>query len=74
MDATFTSGTSGRALDASRGWASRLAGSIRIKLHRQEIYRETLRELDALTDRELEDLGLSRMMIPSIAKEAARRA
>lgn len=38
---------------------------------RARIYRATLSELGALTDRELADLGLSRMRITSVAYEAA---
>lgn len=38
---------------------------------RRAIYRQTLRELDALSNRDLADLGLSRGMIQSVAYEAA---
>ena len=34
-------------------------------------YRETVRELSQLTDRELDDLGISRIEIDSIAREHA---
>jgi uncharacterized protein YjiS (DUF1127 family) len=34
-------------------------------------YRETVRELSLLTDRELDDLGISRFQIDSIAREHA---
>lgn len=34
-------------------------------------YRETVRELSRLTDRELDDLGISRWDIPFIAKKHA---
>jgi uncharacterized protein YjiS (DUF1127 family) len=34
-------------------------------------YRETLRELSQLTDRELDDLGISRFEIDSVAREHA---
>ncbi len=34
-------------------------------------YRETVRELSQLTDRELDDLGISRFQITSIAREHA---
>lgn len=34
-------------------------------------YRETVRELSRLTDRELDDLGLSRSEIPFIARSHA---
>ncbi|HEV2606137.1 MAG TPA: DUF1127 domain-containing protein [Microvirga sp.] len=32
-------------------------------------YRETVRELQQLSDRELEDLGISRFQIESVARE-----
>ncbi len=38
---------------------------------RYRLERRTYRELDALSDRELEDLGLNRAMLRSIAREAA---
>ena len=34
-------------------------------------YRETLRELSHLSDRELDDLGIARFQIDSIAKQHA---
>ncbi len=34
-------------------------------------YRETIRELSQLTDRELEDLGISRYQIENVAREHA---
>ncbi|WP_112664223.1 DUF1127 domain-containing protein [Microvirga flavescens] len=34
-------------------------------------YRETVRELSVLSDRELDDLGISRFQIESIAREHA---
>ena len=33
--------------------------------------RETVRELNGLSNRELQDLGISRVDIPSIARQAA---
>ncbi|MBP1805213.1 DUF1127 domain-containing protein [Rubellimicrobium aerolatum] len=41
---------------------------------RRRAYRETLAELEALSDRELADLDLHRSRIPEIAREAARLA
>ncbi|MDR0809639.1 MAG: DUF1127 domain-containing protein [Gemmobacter sp.] len=40
-------------------------------LARRAIYRQTLRELDALPQRELADLGIERSMITQLAHEAA---
>ena len=34
-------------------------------------YRETVRELSRLTDRELDDLGISRFQIESVARDHA---
>ena len=34
-------------------------------------YRETVRELSQLNDRELDDLGISRFQIASVARQAA---
>jgi uncharacterized protein YjiS (DUF1127 family) len=39
----------------------------------REIYRQTYEELSVLTDRDLADLGISRISIPDVAREAARR-
>ncbi|KQI69455.1 protein of unknown function [Loktanella sp. DSM 29012] len=38
---------------------------------KRRVYRNTVNELSALTNRELADLGISRSMIRSIATEAA---
>jgi uncharacterized protein YjiS (DUF1127 family) len=38
------------------------------------VYLQTVEELSALTDRDLADLGIARISIEDIAREAARRA
>ncbi len=48
-----------------------LATQIREAARRRAIYRQTLRELNALTNRELTDLGLNRTMLTRVAMEAA---
>ena len=59
---------------ATPGFAGRLMAAIQ---HMQEnrarrvIYRQTVRELNALTNRDLADLGISRAMISRLAHEAA---
>ena len=61
-----------RALTA--GLAERVAGmvaSIREARRRRAVYNQTLRELRALSNRELADLGLERSMITRVALEAA---
>ncbi len=44
------------------------------KLNAWKRYREAVRELSQLTDRELEDIGVRRGDIPFIAAGATRRA
>lgn len=41
---------------------------------RQKLYRQTVRELRALSNRELADIGLNRSMIRSVAREAMLHA
>ena len=48
--------------------------SITEKLNAWRRYREAVRELSQLTDRELEDIGVRRGDIPFIAAGASRRA
>lgn len=38
---------------------------------RRAIYRQTVRELNMLTNRDLADLGIDRAMIPQLAEDAA---
>jgi len=38
---------------------------------RYKVYRQTVKELDSLTDRDLMDLGIARSMIESVAMDAA---
>ncbi len=44
------------------------------KARRAHAYRETYRQLDAMSDRELADIGISRLQIADIAEEAASAA
>lgn len=56
------------------GFADRMANiakSIKLALHRRRLFSQTVRELNALTDRELADLGIHASMIRDIAKQAA---
>ena len=48
-----------------------LAHDIRERRERHAIYRRTVDELNALTDRDLADLGVHRSEVPQIAREAA---
>ncbi|HMO08704.1 MAG TPA: DUF1127 domain-containing protein [Paracoccaceae bacterium] len=61
-----------RALTAGLGErAAALVASVREGLRRRAVYTQTLRELRALSNRELSDLGIDRSMITRIALEAA---
>ncbi|AXQ92899.1 DUF1127 domain-containing protein [Cereibacter azotoformans] len=50
---------------------SALVASVKLALARRRIYRQTVRELNGLTTRELADLGIHRSMITRVAMEAA---
>ncbi|NUB43787.1 DUF1127 domain-containing protein [Fertoebacter nigrum] len=59
---------------ANNGLADRVATlvkSVKDGLQRRRIYSQTVRELNALTARELADLGIHRSSIARIAMEAA---
>lgn len=56
------------------GLSDRIAAtvaSVKLALQRRAIFQRTLHELNALSDRDLADLGLDRSQIRSIAREAA---
>lgn len=57
------------ALAALRGLVAR----IRERIEEERRYRQTLRELSSLSDRELDDIGIGRGQIREVAREAARR-
>lgn len=65
-----TSSRPAEAAGAAAGLFDRLARMLR----RRKVYRATVRELSALTTRELSDLGIPRSMITRVALEAARNA
>lgn len=48
--------------------------ALRERMHKNRICRQTMNELYALSDRELNDLGIHPSMIPTIAREAAEAA
>lgn len=59
---------------ARKGLVDRLVAvkdSVATALHHRRIFLRTVAELNALTDRELSDLGISRLGITDIAREAA---
>ena len=51
-----------------------LIADYRAKAARRKIYRDTLRELNSLGDRELNDLGLNKSEIRRVAYQAAYEA
>lgn len=59
---------------ALSGRLAQMKTQIGAALARRRIYRETMNELSALSDRELADLGFSRSMIRRLAIEAANKA
>jgi uncharacterized protein YjiS (DUF1127 family) len=48
-----------------------LKDAVVTSVRQRRVYTHTVAELNALTDRELADLGMSRMSIHDIAREAA---
>ena len=59
---------------ARKGFADRLAylkDVVLTAITQRRVYTRTVAELNALTDRELTDLGISRLSVPEIAREAA---
>ena len=56
----------------SQNRALSLIDSVRTRIAQARVYHQTVSSLTALSDRDLRDLGLSRAMIRSIAKEAAK--
>jgi uncharacterized protein YjiS (DUF1127 family) len=59
---------------ARGGLLARLAllkDGVATALQQRRVYVRTVGELNALSDRELNDLGISRLSIPEIAHEAA---
>ena len=59
---------------ARKGFADRLAyvkDLVLTAISQRSVYTRTVAELNSLTDRELADLGISRLGIAEIAREAA---
>lgn len=56
------------------GLADRFAAmvsAVKLAVQRRQVYQQTLRELNALSDRDLMDLGIARSMISDVANQAA---
>jgi uncharacterized protein YjiS (DUF1127 family) len=45
--------------------------TVTLALHRRRLFNQTVRELNALSDRDLADLGIHASMIKDIARQAA---
>ncbi|MGC1496705.1 MAG: DUF1127 domain-containing protein [Sulfitobacter sp.] len=58
-------------LDAGRTFFHQKRNGMQRALAKRKIYRDTHNELSALTDRDLNDLGISRSNIKRLAMEAA---
>lgn len=56
---------------APAGRIAKFMADARDYMARRSVYRQTLRELNELTDRDLSDLGMSRANIRSVAYDAA---
>lgn len=59
---------------ARKGFADRLTyvkDAVLTAINQRRVYSRTVAELNSLTDRELADLGISRLGITEIAREAA---
>lgn len=59
--------TAGTAKAGTAGFFSKLAE----RAARYRVYRDTLAELNGLSDRDLADLGMSRIQVKAVAYEAA---
>ena len=56
---------------ARKGFLAELKDLVLTAIQTRRVYARTVAELNALTDREQNDLGISRLSIPAIAREAA---
>ena len=61
-------------LEGRLGETEGLMARIRKALDDYRLYRSTIAELDALNDRELADLGISRLSIRDIARDSVYSA
>jgi uncharacterized protein YjiS (DUF1127 family) len=69
----YVSSTSHGSLGLRQRFAD-FVQSVRAARKARAVYLQTLEELSALTDRDLADLGIARISIEDVAREAARRA
>ncbi len=66
-----TYGNSAAASTSLKDRAVAFLETVRVELAKRRVYRQTLSELSALSERDLNDLGLNRSMLRSVAQEAA---
>lgn len=57
----------------SQGWFSELADSIKLRRARHAEYMRVYSELNAMSEIELADIGLSSLMVRDVALQAAER-
>lgn len=62
-----------RSAERHTGAFTAIAARLTLWLRRREAYAQTVNELGALTDRDLNDLGIARCDIRRLAREAAAR-
>ncbi|WP_068116344.1 DUF1127 domain-containing protein [Tropicimonas marinistellae] len=55
-------------------WFSGLIASFSASMERRRAFLQTRSELNAMTDRELSDIGITRFAINDVARDAARMA
>lgn len=63
----------GHGRPASDSWLGRLVQRLQDAATRRRLYRETVNELAALSDRELDDIGIVRCDIGLIARQSVER-
>ncbi|MEP1930222.1 MAG: DUF1127 domain-containing protein [Paracoccaceae bacterium] len=68
---THSNGLLGTFSEFSYQWVLQTRSKLTAKLRQRAVYRTTFAELDALSDRDLDDLGITRFQIPSVAHDAA---
>tara|TARA_R110000787_G_scaffold139138_1_gene252816 strand:+ start:1430 stop:1651 length:222 start_codon:yes stop_codon:yes gene_type:complete len=71
MATTYTNGGLDVGLNADRAFFHRTFEQLRAAFARHKVYRSTVNELSALSDRSLGDLGIARGAIKRVARETA---
>jgi uncharacterized protein YjiS (DUF1127 family) len=71
---TYMTTTQAPAATGLPGFLAGLRQSIATRIRKNRVFHDTRAELEAMTDRELADIGLTRFMIDDIAAQAAASA